>query len=624
MKNKITQKIFAVLFVVVVVFASAFFFVSPVGSYTNADANYWNEKYTSVTLQKDEDNYYIINNANDLCTLMYKKNTLVSGSMARLYSDINLDANFWVPVYWPKDAILDGNFKTISNVKIDGLKYEYSGFFSEINQNSNIKNLNFNGVTITNPNSYAGCVAAYSYFANVNNVTITNGKITYEKLSDTSSYLELGGVVGTSINSKFTNCYVSCEIAPNSTAYPSNVYVGGIVAESYSDEIYTCCYTSQFFTSTSYNANLTAIGTNSSYCGGIAALVDYNLSTSPSPKIYKCYASGLKFTAGSSTTCEQGGSYAGGIVGELLDGSIENCYNTTPIETDAKYYRESEEFTFSLTGQDSSGYVSIGDTSKADYYAKVNGKAEKEQESKFAYSGGICGATHKNTTISYCYNTAPVSLNGYSVYNYYYPIKIVKNKDSTHKSVTLGCSSNGYYYSGGIAGSNKGAINNCYNNGKTLSPSYKQESNDYKFVNGFSRDEPYDTSYCYRVRNRLLYPNEVYCYKFGGSMTPNRIGYYVGVKITIQIGMGKTELENFYDGYNMTSYDSFVSYGSAKTLYTGTIKYFEKEFYTSTNTTVADIATANSDVFVIDANLNDGNPVIRDFYWQHSYDDPTA
>jgi len=251
---------------------------------------------------------------------------------------------------------------------------------------------NGNGKTITGLTINSSSNGAFGMFAHigvggtVENLGLINCNITTLSANAGSR----GGIVGTNYGT-VRNCYVTGTI-------DGWAYVGGIAAANgYASNrgLIQNCYST---------AIVTARGNgDGNAAGGIAGSLIQNQST-----IENCYFTGTvngpNATAGSDTTTTLYRSYAGGIVGRIDSGIVQNCYST--------------------------GNIIAGST----LYA-----------CNLSYAGGIAGhgGTGGSGTIQNCYATA-----------------LVKN-ESTNLSFTDPSSVTTSSGSGGIVGGGNPVVRNC-------------------------------------------------------------------------------------------------------------------------------------------------------------------
>ncbi|MDR1121503.1 MAG: hypothetical protein LBM08_11365, partial [Dysgonamonadaceae bacterium] len=133
--------------------------------------------------------------------------------------------------------------------------------------------------------------------------------------------------------------------------------------------------------------------------------------------------------------------YTGGICGEALSSTINNCYNKAVIDV-------TEEISFLLSSAVGGicGYVDLSSNITNCYNTgNISLLYSLNSSSFLLYSGGICGYVYSNDNITNCYNTGNIS-----------------------------SSSNQRMYFGGICGYvySNGNITNCYNTGNISTPYY--------------------------------------------------------------------------------------------------------------------------------------------------------
>ncbi len=134
------------------------------------------------------------------------------GKTIILTSDINLKGAEWTPIAAStnlKDAVIDGNGHTISNMTVNhhncGSSYECNGFVGEVNTPLTIENLNFSNVqlnTSDKEHSYVGAVVGHA------NADLTINNVTVDGISISDSN-QAAALVGASNNDvTINNCVV--------------------------------------------------------------------------------------------------------------------------------------------------------------------------------------------------------------------------------------------------------------------------------------------------------------------------------------------------------------------------------------------------------------------------------
>ncbi|MEG0377735.1 MAG: hypothetical protein RR614_04570, partial [Eubacterium sp.] len=356
------------------------------------NSNYDTSWYTS-------ENTYTLTTAAEVAGMAYliTNGTNFSGKTIKLGADIDLGAHYWIPAGGIENSdnvtsfsnvfsgTFDGSGFSIRNMKINqpNLTYtsgkdNYLGFFSL--NNGAIKNVTFEkpvilAVSTQNTTSQLreGTVVAAN-MGTVDNCHVVGGKL----YGEVNRILRLGGVVGyqsyaanritqnctTSADtnvyavnwSKYDNCYanVSGIVADNASSIDNSInnanitayvnggsvgqyrhFIGGIVGHNF-NEYYGFLQNSvntgdvKAYIMNGQNASNDTQGFG---VGGVAGASYLNTTG--------CYNTGdITLTGGAGTT--MGG--AGGVMGIIRGGNIQNCYNTGKITSDGKQ-------TGGLTGQ---------------------------------------------------------------------------------------------------------------------------------------------------------------------------------------------------------------------------------------------------------------------------------
>ena len=257
-----------------------------------------------------------------------------------------------------------------------------------------------------------------------------------------------GGIAGNNVGT-IQNCYNTGSVLSDSNA---TSYVGGITGHN--EGMVIQCHNSGHI-----DSNVSTRSSNIvSASGGIAG---YNFNV-----VTDCYNLGEI-----SSSAEYSESYAGGIVGIHMQGSIDDCHN------------------------------------KGNVYAKDGIPSSTGYES---CAGGIAGYISYNKSIIFdCYNTGEITANSY--FNAYAG-GIMGNNDS-NKSIIVRCynagcitavnrsNSNSFRYAlaGGITGENSGAITDCYNTGEITANSYFNAYHSVPLAGGIAGSNRKSINNCYNV-----------------------------------------------------------------------------------------------------------------------------
>jgi len=268
------------------------------------------------------------------------------------FSPIGLNSTF--------TGIYDGNGKTINYLYIDRGLTNYTGFFSNIGSNTEVRDLGLLNIYVKGYN-YVGGLIGYSEAASTT-TSVHGCYVTGEVHGD----IGLGGLVGankgsSTIHDSYSNATVTCR----NYAYSS---VGGLVG------LNEATITNSFATGT-VNGN-----------GGddIGGLVGRNSGGS----ITNCYASGM-VNGGNYADSHQ---YVGGLVGyHRLSGSISNSYAVGAVSGTA----ECGGFAGTLQG----------DGTVSNCYSR--GDVTRNSGTNQAF-GGFCGYVSNTITIQYSYSTSNV------------------------------------------------------------------------------------------------------------------------------------------------------------------------------------------------------------------------
>ena len=277
--------------------------------------------YRAIDLKNFRD---LVNDAND--------QTADPDAHAKLMNNIDLSSvcgptlDSEQPVSWTPignsfsnsySGTFNGNGKTISGLYINDSTADYQGLFGYVGSSGTVKDLTVSG-NVSGSNSVGGVVGLNS--GNVENCyntgTVTGtddyvgGVVGQNRGSVTNCYNTgtgtvtgssdyVGGVVGYNNEGRVENCHNIGEVS-------GNRYVGGVVGDNSSGSVENC-----------YNTGVVSGG---EYVGGV---VGYNHIGG---SVTNSYNTGAVSGLDSGT-----GNRVGGVVGDNVSSTVENCYNTGTV-----------------------------------------------------------------------------------------------------------------------------------------------------------------------------------------------------------------------------------------------------------------------------------------------------
>lgn len=314
----------------------------------------------------------------------------------KLLADIDLENEAWTPLNYDgsfaRGIYFDGQGHTISNLTSTDAQ-AYPSFVGVVN--GTVKNLVFDGATITGGNNVAGVLAGYvgsssvSAVGNISDITVKNATVTGSKR-------HLGGVAGfiNKVSETVRNCHV-VNTTVSSTAdrvggvfgqvdktftvqdcsaenvtVSGSINIGGLVGVGYGN-----------FTDCTSSGEITSINTTSNADIGLGGLVGY-------------FENGTISHCSSSVNAiqETNGRDIGGLIGKMLVGTVEKSYSTGNVKG---LQRNVGGFIGLITNTSSKSVVT-------DCYCTGNVVAN-------AYSGGFLGLHEKGVVeITNCYATGSV------------------------------------------------------------------------------------------------------------------------------------------------------------------------------------------------------------------------
>ena len=314
----------------------------------------------------------------------------------KLLADIDLENEVWTPLNYEtgfaRGIDFDGQGHTIYNLTSTDAQ-NYPSFFGVVI--GTVKNLVFDGATITGGNNVAGVLAGYvgstsvSAVGNISDITVKNATVTGAKRY-------LGGVAG--IINKVTETVQNCH-AINTTVTSTADRVGGLFGQV--DKTFTVLNCSAEnvtvsgsinigglvgvgygnFTDCTSSGEITSSNTTSNADIGLGGLVGY-------------FENGTISHCSSSVNAiqETNGRDIGGLIGKMLVGTVEKSYSTGNVKG---LQRNVGGFIGLITNTASKSVVT-------DCYCTGNVVAN-------AYSGGFLGLHEKGVVeITNCYATGSV------------------------------------------------------------------------------------------------------------------------------------------------------------------------------------------------------------------------
>lgn len=514
-------------------------------------------------------------------------------------SKINDKNAYFTPINTFKGTF-DGHGHTISGLNIYS-EDVYAGFFGKL-YSAKIKNLKLKNISIINvaqnatTNSvYIGMVAGYARYNvdsfNVENCIVDNSEnnnpIQFSLNETNFKTLRFGSIVGGCEDQSNTSFISNCFVYGNyvfSTLNKDlrNAYWGGIVGEAKDIQI-KLCYSNVDITAT--NNIIISKG------GGIAGSVSGSSTIEESCNIGS-------ICVGNETVTNE--SYCGGIIGCDSTSSlvIQYCYNIGNISAYGNGSACEMLEAFEDPFESESCTVGVVNFTKGSYQGGI--KREK------VYVGGIAGNLNDANIITNCYNKGVITSNANKI---------------IYDNITANCHSFGFligtlnsspYIAGKIENTlvgNEGQFNNCNNN--------------YNF---YSLN--YDSVYNYEVNNNF----KDLCYYDGAIDAQGlKLGYWVRM-YTDEYGQldcdicGKLSCGHYpkyYEGYKVYIHYADAGFDIVGTFldYKRTYKDFTFCLLEPTSNNITDIVDV-CDRFEIKANVNNGDPILKNMGWESSIIEP--
>ena len=224
----------------------------------------------------------------------------------KLLADIDLENEEWIPLNYSgsfgKGIYFDGNGHTIKNLTSTSA-HGYPSFVGVLN--GTVKNLTFDGATITAGNNTAGVLAGYAGSSSSSVVGSFSG-ITVKNATVTGSKRRLAGLVGYAevVSGTINDCHVI-----NTSVTSGSDRVGGLIGEVAKGVPATNCTAE----------NVTVSGTIN--IGGLIGVGYGNVTD--------CTSSGSILSTNTTSNADIG---LGGLVGYLEHGTISHCSSSVNID----------------------------------------------------------------------------------------------------------------------------------------------------------------------------------------------------------------------------------------------------------------------------------------------------
>ncbi len=292
-------------------------------------------------------------------------------------------------------------------------------------------------------------------FAYAENAIIKNLNVVNTNAVNVSNVdIFTGGIVGYAMNTVVENCTVSGNIQGDD-------YTGGIVGFADEDSRVINC---------TNNANVSAVDSDYLSLGEVIAQENMKvggIAGATEGEILDCTNNG------SVTANIEGNSQsyakAGGIVGELINGRVENSVNKATVISQIRPTSDERNEQANVQAGGIAAYIE-GSVIKS---CENTGDVTAQNSASNAYAGGIVGQDHADWGAS---------------------VSDIANSHNTAE-ITASCDSNAAV--GGIAGVSSGNINTCYNTGAVNAEILSATSFQYAEIGGIvgNSDGIVNTSY---------------------------------------------------------------------------------------------------------------------------------
>lgn len=363
--------------------------------YTNA--NYIIDIKDIPTVTRDADGYIMITKSDDFKAM----SGIYANENFRIMNDIVMADNYeTVGAYSsPFSGILDGNNKTIQNLRVPLLKYVGAATFN----NLTVKDMNMNLSGDNGVYSVAAISSAFDSTANYTNCHVKGGSINYS-YTNTSYDAESANIAGMAVSGgTFTNCTSSVNVTVNTTNI-TDTSVSGLIG--YASKVegcnnsgnvsVTCCSSGNLAGVVNHAGNVISCSNTGKIIPNGAFSMISGIAGEATTEIVSCKNKGVitgKLTNGNFTT----ETTLGGVA---ANGKAKKCVNSGKIDLKAT----------GITKLNAGGVCGITAAPKAcKNLAAISISFEPRKKFNSASSiGGVFGDSAGTT--QYCYNSGKIIL----------------------------------------------------------------------------------------------------------------------------------------------------------------------------------------------------------------------
>ncbi len=261
-----------------------------------------------LTGEGTESSPYLITTAKQLnafCDDVNSGNSY-AGKFVALANDIDMSqsTSAYIPAGTAEAPFMgsfDGKSYTISNLTIKAGEESYQGLFGYADSTSVLKNVKLANPTLNVAGNYSGPLAGWCSGA-VSKITVTGASLTYGNHTG-------AGVVGYFLNNEISDCEFSGTI----TGAGENAGVVGMLVGSATAE------------NLKAHGSITMTSTANTLYKSVGGVVASTLPSKYAEPVLSGSYSDMQLTD------KTGNAYIGGVVGQVLTGTVKKCFNAGPI-----------------------------------------------------------------------------------------------------------------------------------------------------------------------------------------------------------------------------------------------------------------------------------------------------
>lgn len=291
-------------------------------------------------------------------------------NLAGVYFRMDADIDFasvsptgYVPVgttETPFQGSFDGNGKKFLNVNINGKGFYATGIFGVVGADGSVGNFSVEGARVVSSGNSVGVAVAQSY-GTIHDITVTRSSVDCDGelgggivgdaeggvinncvfKGSVTSVGSAAGIAAECIRTKISNCAVEANLSLDAAISSMNKQLGGIVGTALQSEITNCYNTGTLIDQAGYG-----------YVGGIGGYIG---TTTVKQSFNSAVIQAKRAVMGSAQSADDGDTNTGGLAGYIVESVVSDCYNSGTI-----IKSEKSECVGGLFGYFGARYVSSG------------------------------------------------------------------------------------------------------------------------------------------------------------------------------------------------------------------------------------------------------------------------